>query len=321
MTLKVCGLRSDPIECENDPDCSVNKQCLAPCEEEECPLSLSTIQPEHMVKLEANGVVRCYDACYLDQALRYVGRTDPVSREPLSANQSAFVEHVARNARQNCYYTPSIDVVSVGTPVDGLVDSVFSMFTSIAEEESHHTHRLHEMPSRESLIGSFMAYSMEVGPYRAHLSDDVVHLALTDHDVDTICMLIMHATNNRNRNTNMLFETYMRNVMYPSCLSRSRRRVSRQIRRTLGVFGSHPAVPEQLRAWARTNREIFIDYMSAVHDAYTMFIRPGEAAAYQAIVAVSANILVMLQQRHEIPRMRFHGSYGMDEIIDDIITI
>jgi len=321
MPVKICGLRSDPLECANDPECSVNPKCLEPCSEAECPISLSEMQKDHIVRLDTNGSVRCYDACHLDHSLRYVNRTDPMSREPLSAAQHAFVEHVARNVDANCAIAPMIDdaIPAETAVVHILVDSVLSMFNGVADEERHH--RPPGLPSRELLILSFMAYATEVGPYRTYLSEDVLHLTLTEHDIDTIFMLVMRATDyNRNRNT--LYGNYMRNVLYPTCLSRANRRVYSQMRRTISVFCSHPAVNERLRSWVRTQRGVFLEYMSYLHDAYSMFVRPdADDDLYACLMAVSENLIVMLQQRHEIPRMRLNEEYSIDEILDDIISI
>ena len=312
MTLKVCGLHEDAVECEQDENCSSHTSCVQPCEDA-CPLLQDKIEKQREIKVELNGVVKCYDVCMLHKSMELMGPRDPITREDYSDRQREFI---SKRASVVC---PSDNEPRVSVQIQNLVHSVLAMFKQIAEEshtsEDLQFHMSLHSITREKLEMAFTHHVVKVGSFRPNLADDINHFAITYDEIETIFYIVSRLV----RSTTLFYQ-YLTRTTFPVCVERAEKKVNRHIRFTLGEFKKHRSVPTRLQAWVQQHQPPLLDYFCSMTDASEMFIRPDRAMEY-CIAVIADHILSITLERDSVPGIRFLGTYTKEMIVDDAIIV
>jgi hypothetical protein len=308
MPLKICGLHEDELACVQDENCSIHKSCTKPCTDK-CPLLQDEIEKPREIKVELNGVVKCYDVCMLHKSMELMGPRDPLTREYYSDQQREFISQRANTICQE----PRVPV-----DIQTVVNAVVDMFELVAEEtqtlEYLRFHMIQNDITKDKLEMAFMHHVVQVGPFRTHLSEDIEHFAITHDEIEIIFFIVSRLT----RSTTLLYN-YLTRTTFPICVERTQKRVEKNLRFTLGEFKKHRAIPPRLRRWVQEHQLPLLDYFCEMEDAYEMFIRPGNIE--HCIALIADRILSITRQKDAVPGIRFVGSYTKDLIAYDTTAV
>jgi hypothetical protein len=309
MPLKICQLNTDLDLCQQDENCSVHVDCTNDCTDD-CPILQDTIEPRRAIKIETNGMMRCYDVCSLHESMVRRGPRDPITREEYSDKQVAFI---AQQANTICDTTMSLD------PDDfrPFAQAIQQMLQTVAEETSTQA-QLDTAPvslNQNMLMDVCRRHAEQLGPFRDNLTEDIGHFAMTAYEIETVFDLLSKLVR-----SNTSFYDYLKYTVRPYCSENAQRRVIRQLRRTLNVFRNHPEVPPRMSQWIRRNNHALLLYICDVDNAYDMFIRADRVDNDRVISSIIDHLLGIYLQIDAVYGITF-DVYTQVMLADDAVSI
>ena len=309
MTLKICQLHNDIGLCQQDENCSSHVHCTHQCTDN-CPILQDTIDPRRAIKIETNGIMRCYDVCALHESMVRRGPRDPITREEYSDKQVAFI---AQQAQSSCDIRMSVDLDDCR-----LVANAIQQMLQTVAAETFTQPQLDTAPpllNHRLLMDTYKRHAEEIGPFRDHFTDDLDHFAVTAYEIETVFDLISTLVR-----SNTTFYDYLKYTVRPYCSERAQRRVLSQLRRTLNVFRNHPSVSTRMSKWIGRNKDSLLSYLCDADNAYDMFIRADRVDNDRVLLSIVDHLLQIYLQIDAVHYINF-GIYTQTMMADDAVVI